>query len=60
MKKVEESKEKKSNDEAEAKRLDDEVEATSQETLPPPIEEMDEVLAFIYTGPCKPTTADFQ
>ena len=28
--------------------------------LPPPIEEMDEVLAFIYTGPCKPTTADFQ
>ena len=28
--------------------------------LPPPIEEMDEVLAFIYTGPCKPTKADFQ
>jgi len=27
--------------------------------LPPPIEEMDEVLAFIYTGPCKPTKADF-
>ena len=30
--------------------------------LPPPIEEMDEVLAFIYiyTGPCKPKKADFQ
>jgi len=28
--------------------------------LPPPIEEMDEVLAFIYAGPCKPTNADFQ
>ena len=28
--------------------------------LPPPVEEMDEVLAFIYTGPCKPTKADFQ
>src|ERR1700730_17012197 len=28
--------------------------------LPPPIEEMDEVLAFIYTGPCKPTKADFK
>ena len=28
--------------------------------LPPPIEELDEVLAFIYTGPCKPTKADFQ
>ena len=28
--------------------------------LPPPIEEMDEVLAFIYTGPCKQTKADFQ
>ena len=27
--------------------------------LPPPIEELDEVLAFIYTGPCKPTKADF-
>jgi hypothetical protein len=27
--------------------------------LPPPLEEMDEVLAFIYTGPCKPTKADF-
>lgn len=23
--------------------------------LPPPIEELDDVLAFIYTGPCKPT-----
>ena len=28
--------------------------------LPPPIEEMDEVLAFIYTGPCKPTKSDFE
>jgi hypothetical protein len=28
--------------------------------LPPPIEDMDEVLAFIYTGPCKPTKADSQ
>jgi len=28
--------------------------------LPPPIKEMDEVLAFIYTGLCKPTKADFQ
>ena len=28
--------------------------------LPPPIKEMDEVLAFIYTGPCKPTKADFK
>ena len=24
-------------------------------TLPPPIKEMDNVLAFIYTGPCQPT-----
>ena len=28
--------------------------------LPPPLEEMDEVLAFIYTGPCKPTKSDFE
>ena len=28
--------------------------------LPPPIEEMDDVLAFIYTGPCKPTKADLK
>jgi len=28
--------------------------------LPPPIEELDEVLAFIYTGPCRPTKADFK
>ena len=27
--------------------------------LPPPIEEMDEVLAFIFTGPCQPTEDDF-
>ena len=29
-------------------------------TLSPPIEELDEVLAFIYTGPCKPTKPDFE
>jgi hypothetical protein len=28
--------------------------------LPPPIEEMDDVLAFIYTGPCMPTKSDFE
>ena len=28
--------------------------------FPPPIEEMDDVLAFIYTGPCKPTKSDFE
>ena len=28
--------------------------------LPPPIKEMDEVLAFIYTGPWKPTKSDFE
>jgi Helitron helicase-like domain at N-terminus/PIF1-like helicase len=28
--------------------------------LPPPIKELDEVLAFIYTGPCQPTKADFE
>jgi hypothetical protein len=28
--------------------------------LPPPIEEMDEILAFIYIGPCKLTKADFK
>ena len=27
--------------------------------LPPLIEDLDEVLAFIYTGPCQPTQADF-
>jgi hypothetical protein len=27
--------------------------------LPPPIEEMDKVLAFIFTGPCQPTADDF-
>ena len=30
------------------------------QVLPPPIEELDEVLAFIYTGPCRPTTEDFK
>src|SRR6202040_4144000 len=28
--------------------------------LPPPIEELDDVLAVIYTGPCKPTKVDFK
>jgi hypothetical protein len=28
--------------------------------LPPPIEELDEVLAFIYTGPCQPTKKDLE
>jgi hypothetical protein len=27
--------------------------------LPPSVKEMDDVLAFIYTGPCKLTKADF-
>jgi hypothetical protein len=27
--------------------------------LPPSIEEMDELLAFIFTGPCQPTADDF-
>ncbi len=30
------------------------------DVLPPPLAEMDEGLAFIYTGPCKPTKADFE
>ena len=28
--------------------------------LPPPREEMDDVLAFIFTGPCQPTLDDFK
>jgi Domain of unknown function (DUF6570) len=28
--------------------------------LPPPIEEMDEVMPFIYIAPCKPTKVDFK
>ena len=28
--------------------------------LPPSVDELDEVLAFIYTGPCKPTMSDFE
>jgi hypothetical protein len=28
--------------------------------LPPPIDELDEVLAFIFTGPCKPTSDDLK
>ena len=30
------------------------------DTLPPPLEDLDEVLAFIYTGPCKPTSKDLE
>jgi len=28
--------------------------------LPPSVDELDEVLAFIYTSPCKPTMSDFE
>ena len=28
--------------------------------LPPSIEDMNDVLAFIYTGPCQPTKVDFE
>ena len=28
--------------------------------LPPPVEELDKVLAFIYTGPCRPTEKDME
>jgi len=28
--------------------------------LPPPMEDLDEVLAILFTGPCKPTEKDFQ
>ena len=28
--------------------------------MPPPLDELDEVLAFIYTGPCKPTKSDLE
>ncbi|KAF8333779.1 hypothetical protein F5887DRAFT_893095 [Amanita rubescens] len=28
--------------------------------LPPPKDEIEDVLAIMFTGPCKPTTADFQ
>ena len=28
--------------------------------LPPPVEELDEVLAILFTGPCKPTEKEFQ
>jgi hypothetical protein len=28
--------------------------------LPPPLKELDDVLAFIFTGPCKPTEDDFK
>jgi Helitron helicase-like domain at N-terminus len=30
------------------------------QALPPPLEELDQVLAFIYTGPCKPTLEDLK
>ena len=28
--------------------------------LPPPVEDLDEVLAFIYTGPCRPSPEDLE
>ena len=28
--------------------------------LPPPPEELDKVLAFMFTGPCQPTQEDFK
>ena len=28
--------------------------------LPPPVNELDEVLAFIYTGPCRPSPEDME
>ena len=28
--------------------------------LPPPIEDLDDVLAVLFTGPCKPTEKEFQ
>ena len=28
--------------------------------LPPPVEDLDEVLAILFTGPCKPTEKEFQ
>ena len=28
--------------------------------LPPPLTDIDEVLAFIYIDPCKPTKSDFE
>ncbi len=28
-------------------------------SLPPPYEDLDEMLAILFTGPCKPTTEDF-
>ena len=32
----------------------------SYNILPPPADEMDDVLTFIYTGPCRPTKAEFE
>ena len=29
-------------------------------TLPPPVEDLDEVLAILFTGPCEPTEKEFQ
>lgn len=28
--------------------------------LPPPLEELDDIIAFIFTGPCQPTQEDFK
>jgi hypothetical protein len=28
--------------------------------LPPPVDELDEVLAFMYIGPCMPTEEDLE
>ncbi|KDR65011.1 hypothetical protein GALMADRAFT_44383, partial [Galerina marginata CBS 339.88] len=30
------------------------------DVLPPPVKELDEVLAFIFTGPCRPTKDDIK
>jgi Helitron helicase-like domain at N-terminus/PIF1-like helicase len=30
------------------------------QSLPPPIEDLDDVLAFIFTGPCRPTDEDLE
>jgi hypothetical protein len=29
-------------------------------SLPPPLEDLDDVLAILFTGPCKPTEDDFK
>jgi hypothetical protein len=30
------------------------------QTLPPPIDELDDILAILFTGPAKPTQKDFE